>query len=84
MTEERPVCVVDQTALLDLAGKIRPDIDRRHLEGALIAAHQAGWTWERTLREVVFAMVRGEGPREILDATRDPIKINRTRLERHP
>lgn len=63
--------------LLDLAAATRPDIDRSELQQALAACHSAGWTWPRTLTETVRMLARGEEPRDLLEATRDPLKLRR-------
>lgn len=63
-----------QRELLDLAAATRPDIDRRQLEGAIVACGSAGWPWKRTLSEVVQMLCRGEEPRDLINATMDPLK----------
>lgn len=72
-----PVLQPGTPALLDLAAVIRPDVDRRQLEGAILAAHEAGWTWSRTLVAVAQMLAHGEQPRDLIEATRDPIKRHR-------
>lgn len=61
--------------LLDLATETRPDIDRNDLQHALAACHTAGWTWARTMTETVHMLARGEEPRDLLNATRNPLKL---------
>lgn len=63
--------------LLDLAAATRPDIDRHQLQQALAACHSAGWTWPRTMTETVRVLARGEDVRDLLEATRDPLKLRR-------
>lgn len=55
--------------LLDLAAATRPDIDRRDLHGAIIAAGTAGWSWPKVLVEVANMLGRGEEPRDLRAAT---------------
>lgn len=80
MTTPEPLPAQQQ--LLDLALATRPDIDRARMEGAIWAAHEAGWTWRRTLSETVQMLCRGEDPRDLIAATRDPLKLRRTREDR--
>lgn len=63
--------------LLDLAAATRPDIDRAALQQALAACHSAGWTWPRTLTETARMLARGEDVRDLVEATRDPLKLRR-------
>lgn len=72
-----PVLQPGTSALLDLAAVIRPDVDRRQLEGAILAAHEAGWTWSRTLKAAVQILADLEEPRDLVEATRDPLKRHR-------
>lgn len=64
-------------ALLDLAAATRPDIDRGELQQALAACHSAGWPWPRTLVETARMLARGEDPRDLIEATKDPLKLRR-------
>jgi hypothetical protein len=78
MERHRPELRPAQSELLDLAAATRPDIHRQDLEGAIIACHDAGWPWKRTLSETVQMLCRGEEPRDLREATRDPMKRRRT------
>lgn len=58
-------------ALLNLACSWRPDWDREATWQAIHAAHDAGWTWERTVKRTVALMFReGSHPAEIRDEAR--------------
>lgn len=74
---DRPAAQPAMQELLDLAEKTRPDIARSDLEGALLACGTAGWTWSRTLVATAQILAHGETPRDLREATRDPLK-------RHP
>jgi hypothetical protein len=51
MTE---TCIQPAPAELQaLATAMRPDWDREALAAAILAAKHAGWTWDRTLAEVI-------------------------------
>jgi hypothetical protein len=52
-------------AFLDFATTTRPDIDRRDLEGALWAWHEAGRTWGQTIVAATQMLARGEEPRDL-------------------
>lgn len=73
-TKTRPDIPSCTPQLLALAAVIREDVDPRDLEGALIACKTAGWTWRRILSEAVLMLCRGEEPRDLREATRDPLK----------
>ncbi len=59
--------------LLALAAAMRPAWDRDVLAAALVAARQAGWTWDRTLAETVRLMRKPDGsPWDLKRAAADP------------
>jgi hypothetical protein len=59
--------------LLALAAAMRPAWDRDVLAAALLAARQAGWTWDRTLAETVQLMRKADGsPWDLKRAAADP------------
>lgn len=59
--------------LLALARAVRPAWDHDTLAAALLAARQAGWTWDRTLAETVRLMRAADGsPWDLKRATADP------------
>jgi hypothetical protein len=63
--------------LAALAAAVREDWAPAAVEGAILTAQFAGWSWERTLMAVVVLMTREDGePRDLVEATRDP--LNRT------
>ena len=60
--------------LLDLAEAMRGPEWRDELEPALIAAHNAGWTWPRTVLEAVrMACDEDASPRDLTAAVRGPV-----------
>lgn len=65
----------DREALLDLAARLRPDIRRSDLEGALLALSTAGWTWPRIVMATASTLCRGEEPRDLRNAATDPLKL---------
>lgn len=61
--------------LLALARAMRPAWDHDVLAAALIAARQAGWTWDRTLAETVRLMRKADGsPWDLKRAAADPFR----------
>lgn len=61
--------------LVALAAATRPDWDAEKLRDALLACHQAGWPWTRTMRMTVELLCEHEsGPRDLLAAARSPLK----------
>lgn len=46
--------------LLALAAATRPDWDWTEIRDALVAAGNAGWTWEATLREMTRLILRDD------------------------
>ena len=59
--------------LLALARAVRPAWDHDILAAALLAARQAGWTWDRTLAETVRLMRAPDGsPWDLKRAAADP------------
>lgn len=70
--------------LLDLAEATDPDIDRDALQGAVLAAGTAGWTWGQTMVAVAQMLARGEEPRDLLEACRDPLKLRFRRSRSTP
>jgi hypothetical protein len=61
--------------LLALARAVRPAWDCDILAAALLAARQAGWTWDRTLAETVRLMRHPSGsPWDLKRAAADPFR----------
>ncbi len=61
--------------LADLAAAMRPAWDRDILAGALLAARQAGWTWDRTLAETIRLMRTPDGsPWDLKRAAASPLR----------
>jgi hypothetical protein len=59
--------------LIALAAAMRPAWDCDVLAAALLAARQAGWTWDRTLAETVRLMRDRDGsPWDLKRAAADP------------
>jgi hypothetical protein len=59
--------------LVALARKMRPHWDHDVLAGAILAAKNAGWTWDRTLAEVVRLMRNADAsPFDLKAAAADP------------
>ncbi|HET9973920.1 MAG TPA: hypothetical protein VFQ68_37205 [Streptosporangiaceae bacterium] len=59
--------------LLALARAVRPAWDCDVLAAALLAARQAGWTWDRVLAETVRLMRKADGsPWDLKRAAADP------------
>jgi hypothetical protein len=77
-----PHLIEDHEALLDYATRVRPDIDRRDLEGAVLALKAAPWSWTRITSAVHLMLVRGEDPQDLRNALRDPVQTRRTALDR--
>lgn len=78
---ETPVALPATQRLLDLATETRPDLDRDDLEGAVVDAIRAhGWAW--TLAHTARMLARGEDPRDLREAARDPLKLRPRRT--HP
>lgn len=62
-----------QRELVALAAAVREDWNAQAINGAVIAAANAGWSWERTLVTLAVLMTTDDGePRDLLEATRDP------------
>ena len=61
--------------LLALAAAVRPAWDHDILAAALLAARQAGWTWDRTLAETVRLLRDPDGsPWDLKRAAADPFE----------
>lgn len=72
-TQPAPAIQAAPDELLALARAVRPAWDHDILAAALLAARQAGWTWERTLAETVRLMRDpGGSPWELRHAAADP------------
>jgi hypothetical protein len=78
-----PELLHDRDAVLDYTSRLRPDVDRRDLEGALLALEAAGWIWPRIVNATHLMITRLETPRDLRNALRDPIQQRRTHLDRH-
>jgi len=73
--EEKPVVQAASRELTDLAVAMRPDWGRDDLSGALVAAKAAGWSWERTFREVSNLLLDGDGrPADLRAAAARPAR----------
>jgi hypothetical protein len=74
-TGHEPAAQQAVTELLALAEVTRPDVDTSRLNGAIIAAQNAGWGWPRILTAVAGMLARGEEPRDLLNAIEaDPVR----------
>jgi hypothetical protein len=61
--------------LAALATATRPDWDPDVLASAILAAKNAGWTWDRTLSEVIRLVRKPDGdPVELRNAARNPLR----------
>lgn len=61
--------------LVALAVAVRPDWDADRLRDALVACHQAGWPWTRTMRQTVELLCDESGaPRDLAAAARNPLR----------
>jgi hypothetical protein len=64
-----------QGELLDLAAVMRPDWQRRDLEGALAGAAQNGWPWPRAFLATARLLTDPEAkPRDLLEEIADPLE----------
>jgi hypothetical protein len=64
-----------QGELLDLAAAMRPDWQRRDLEGALAGAAQNGWPWPRAFLATARLLTDPEAkPRDLLEEIADPLE----------
>ena len=77
MTAAEPTAQPALIELLDLAAATRPDIDRDDLQGAILGAEAAGWSWAWVLVEVARMLARGEEPRDLRAAARAPWRHTR-------
>ncbi len=60
--------------LVALAAAMRPHWDHDVLAAALLAARQAGWSWDRTLAETIRLMRREDGsPWDLKRAAASPL-----------
>lgn len=72
MTETGIQAAPDELAAL--AAAMRPAWDRDVLAAALLAARQAGWTWDRTLAETIRLMRAPDGsPWDLKRAAASPL-----------
>lgn len=61
--------------LIALSVAVRPDWDADRLHDALLACHQAGWPWARTLRMTVELLCDENGsPRDLSNAASSPLR----------
>lgn len=66
------------TELLDLVATARPDVDQRHMHGAILQAQGAGWAFGKILVAVAVMCARGEHPRDLVNAIEaDPTRRRR-------
>ena len=73
--KETPLVQPASRELTDLAVTMRPDWDRDDLSGALVAAKTAGWSWERTFREVSRLLLLDDGePAALRHAAATPLR----------
>ncbi len=73
-TEPIPDICAAPDELLALARAVRPAWDHDILAAALLAARQAGWTWDRTLAETVRLMRFPDGsPWDLKRAAASPL-----------
>jgi hypothetical protein len=72
-TEPEPDIRAAPDELLALAAAMRPAWDHDVLAAALLAAKNAGWTWDRTLAETIRLMRDPRGsPWDLKRAAADP------------
>ena len=72
-TDPSPDIQAAPDELLALAAAVRPAWDCDVLAAALLAARQAGWTWDRTLAETIQLMRKPDGsPWDLKRAAADP------------
>jgi hypothetical protein len=72
-TEPEPDIQAAPDELAALARAMRPAWDHDILTAALLAARQAGWTWDRTLAETIRLMRSPDGsPWDLRRAAADP------------
>lgn len=76
MTDTAPSVQPVMAELLDLAATATDNrIDRSRLQGAILAAQTAGWSWGRITTAVAGMLARGEEPRDLLNAIEaDPVR----------
>lgn len=73
--EASPVVKSAMAELVALAVAVRPDWDGERLRDALVACHQAGWPWARTMRMTVELLCEEESsPRDLTAAARNPLR----------
>jgi hypothetical protein len=78
MTEPDICAAPDE--LVALARKMRPHWDHDVLEAAILGAKNAGWTWDRTLAEVVRLMRNADSsPFDLKAAAADPFRSAESR-----
>jgi hypothetical protein len=78
MTEPDICAAPDE--LVALARKMRPHWDHDVLEAAILGAKNAGWTWDRTLAEVVRLMRDADAsPFDLKAAAADPFRSAESR-----
>jgi hypothetical protein len=70
-TPDKPELRRDPNALLDLAERLRPDINRHDLEGALINARDTGCPWPWTFVQTTQILASGETPYDLHNAVRN-------------
>jgi hypothetical protein len=75
MNEPEPAIRAAPDELLALARAMRPHWDPGILDAALLAARQAGWSWDRTLAETV-RLLRDPGgsPWDLKRAAASPLE----------
>jgi hypothetical protein len=62
--------------LIALAVEVRPDWRRADVQGAIIAAANAGWEWPRVLVEVARLLTDvGAVPRDLIEASLPPTAV---------
>lgn len=62
----------DIEAVLDHATRLRTDIDREDLRGAILAAEASGWHWRRIVKAVAQVVADGETPYDLRNAALAP------------
>lgn len=70
MSDTTPTLEHDIDALLDLSCRLRPDLDRNDLQGAIVGAEAAGRTWPQVLVLVAGMLARGETTYDLRAAAR--------------
>ncbi|MGI5223568.1 hypothetical protein [Actinoallomurus sp. CA-142502] len=70
-TADKPEFRCDPSALLDCAERLRPDINRRDLEGALINARDTGCPWPWTFVITAQILASGETAYDLHNAVRN-------------